>query len=90
MDPELKSLLEQNLQLAQENNKMLRAMKRRANWSLVGQIVFWGLFVIAPLIFVWGYLGPLMSAINGGDPSQGFNSTDFQKLLNQYQTQLGK
>ena len=49
MDPELKRLLDENLALAKENNEMLRAMKRRAQWSLLGQVVFWGLFVVAPL-----------------------------------------
>jgi len=90
MDPELKRLLDENLALAKENNDMLRAMKRRAQWSLLGQVVFWGLFVVAPLIFAWGYLGPLLSAVNGGDGTSGFTSQDFQNILQQYEGQQTK
>ncbi|HVX90711.1 MAG TPA: hypothetical protein VHC20_03685 [Candidatus Paceibacterota bacterium] len=87
MDPELKSLLDENLRLARENNMMLLAMKRRAQWGLIGQAVFWVLFVIAPLIFLWGYLGPLMSAVNGNFDGSGANMSDLQNLLQQYQNQ---
>lgn len=90
MDAELKSLLEENLRLTRENAEILRTMKRRAQWSLIGQIVFWGLFVIAPLIFAWGYLGPLLSAVNGGDGTSGFSSQDFQNILQQYEGQQTK
>ena len=87
MDPELKTLLEENVRLSRENNEMLRGMRRNAQWSLVGKLIFWALFVVAPLIFLWGYLGPLMSAINGGDASKGFSSQELQDLLKQYQAQ---
>ena len=90
MDPELKRLLDENLALAKENNEILVAMKRRAQWSLLGQVVFWGLFVVAPLIFAWGYLGPLLSAVNGGDGTSGFTSQDFQNILQQYEGQKAK
>jgi hypothetical protein len=86
MDPELKKLLEENLRVAQENNQMLSSMRKQARWGLIGRIVLWALFVIAPLIFLWGYLGPLMNAVNGNFGSGGgFNSGDFQNLINQYQ-----
>lgn len=87
MDAELKSLVEENLRLAQENNEILRSMKRRAQWGLIGQVVFWVLFVIAPLIFLWGYLGPLMNAVNGDFGTGGMNAQDLQNLLQQYQNQ---
>ncbi len=89
MDPVLKDLLEQNLKLAQENNDLLRSMRRRSQWGLIGQVIFWALFVIAPLIFLWGYLGPLMSALGGGDATT-FSPGNLQNLLQQYEAQQAK
>ncbi len=92
MDPELKTLIQENLRLAKENNELLLDMKATARRNLIVKMVMWVvvtiLFVVAPLIFVWGYIGPLMSAIGGGDGStSGFSAGDFQKLLDQYKAQ---
>jgi len=86
MDPELKALLEENIRLSKENNDLLRIMRRNAQWGLVGKIIFWLLLFVAPLIFVWGYIGPLMNAINGTGNST-FNSGNLQQLLDQYKAQ---
>lgn len=86
MDPELKTLLEENLRLAQENNQILVTMRRNAQWGLIGKIIFWLLLFVAPLIFVWGYIGPLMNAVNGSGDST-FNAGDLQNLLDQYKAQ---
>jgi hypothetical protein len=86
MDPELKSLLEENIRLSKENNDLLRIMRRNAQWGLVGKIIFWLLLFVAPLIFVWGYIGPLMNALNGTGDST-FNSGNLQQLLDQYKAQ---
>jgi hypothetical protein len=61
-------------------------MRRNARWGLLGKIIFWILIFVAPLIFVWGYLGPLMNAVNGSNPST-FNADNLQNLINQYKAQ---
>lgn len=91
MDPELKTLFQENLRLTKENNELLLAMKRAATRDRIVKVVMWVivtiLFVIAPIIFAWGYIGPLMSAVNGGDGSSSpFSADNLQKLLNDYKS----
>jgi len=45
MDPESKKLLEETLQLAQENNKMLHSMRRSLRWSRIMSIMYWVLII---------------------------------------------
>lgn len=85
MDPEIKKLLEENVRIAQDTNDMLRSMRRTARWGFVGKLVFWALLFVAPLIFVWGYIKPLLETVQGvQEASSGFNIENLQKLLEQY------
>ncbi len=85
MDPELKSLLEQNLAVAQETNEILKTMQRRAVWGFWGRVVFWIVVVILPLFFLpyffQKYLDTLTSAISGDGTTTDYNIDDLQKLL---------
>ncbi len=38
---ELKELVEKNIQLSQETNRMVRRMRRTATWGWIFQIVWW-------------------------------------------------
>ena len=45
MDPESKELLKANLELSQENNKMLHAIRRSMQMSRVMSFVYWAFII---------------------------------------------
>jgi hypothetical protein len=65
MDPESKNLLEETLELEQENNKMLRSVKRSMLWSRIMTIVYWIIIIgisFGAFLFLQPYFNRLMSA----------------------------
>ena len=62
MDPEERALLERSLKLTEENNQILRKMRRTARWAVV-----WGfikvLIIIVPLVVGYIYLQPFFEQI---------------------------
>ncbi len=69
MDPELKKLVEENLALTQENNKMLHLIRRsqeRAKWF---RIFYWGVIIALSLgsyYLIAPSLGKLTAIYGGG------------------------
>jgi Sec-independent protein secretion pathway component TatC len=63
MTPEERELLNRSLKLAEENNKMLRSMRRSARFSSFIRLVYW-LFIIGAAFgtyyFVQPYIAPIM------------------------------
>ena len=45
MPPEEKELLQKSVELGEENNRMLRAMKRSMLWSRIMSILYWVLII---------------------------------------------
>ncbi|MBI3888938.1 hypothetical protein HY311_04090 [Candidatus Nomurabacteria bacterium] len=45
MDPESQKLLEDTFALEQENNKMLRSMKRSMLWARIMSVLYWVLII---------------------------------------------
>ena len=78
MTPEEKSLLERTYKLVEENNDLLKSMRRNARWTTIMRIVYWAVvlflsvgayYAIQPYVTsLYGELGSLTSI---GD---GFNS----------------
>ncbi len=62
MDPESKKMLEQALELAEENNKMLHSMRRAQFWSNVVRAIYW-LFIIGTAIGAYYYVEPYVDQI---------------------------
>lgn len=62
---ELKKLLEENLAVAKDNNRLLREMRRNALLGLIAKTVLYLLLLGVPLLFLSSYIGPLMSAFTG-------------------------
>ena len=89
MDEQEKAMLTEALQLSQENNKMLHAMRRQAHWSQVWGSIKW-LLIIGSLIWSFYYLQPYLLQIaklyqetqNVQSTSQGY----FQNFLNDFQS----
>ena len=61
----LEKLLEENLAVAKDNNRLLREMRRNAILGLIAKIVIWLVILGVPLFFLSSYLGPLMEAFSG-------------------------
>ena len=45
MDPEIKELLEQNLALNEENNRLLRGLRRANRIAFVWRVIYIGIFL---------------------------------------------
>lgn len=62
MDDLDRGLLEQNLKLTKENNRMLHAMRRNAWLGGVFKLVMWAAFIIIPFWLYLQYLAPVMQS----------------------------
>lgn len=87
MTPEQQQLLQQAIQLSQENNRMIRAMRRDAAWGK-----FWGvlklIIIVAPMVWAWFYLQPYIQKINElyqqTQKVQNFSSENVQDWLKDF------
>lgn len=61
----LTKLLEENLAVAKDNNRLLREMRRNAILGLIAKIVIWLVILGVPLFFLSTYLGPILEALSG-------------------------
>jgi hypothetical protein len=59
---ELKMLLEENIVIAKDNNRLLRLIRRDAKIGLIVKIVIWVILLGLPLLF----LGPIIEALSAG------------------------
>ena len=96
MTPEERSLLERTAALAEENNKILKSMQRKAHWQLVFQIFYWLLIIgltFGAFYFIQPYINSLtgmlgeMNGLSSGQSgtSQGQSlGQELQNVLKQY------
>ena len=87
----LEELLNENVKLAKENNKILRRMERNALIGLVFKVVLWLVVLGVPLYFLSTYVGPLTEALRGSTVSPtglfGLPSAEqLQKILETYKS----
>ncbi|GMQ95108.1 MAG: hypothetical protein BMS9Abin13_218 [Patescibacteria group bacterium] len=59
MDPEAKKLIEKNLELSKENNKMLRKMRRAMRWGKVFKLFYWTI-IIGSTVGAYYYIQPFV------------------------------
>lgn len=64
MDSESKKLLEQTLELAEENNKMLHSLKRHMQVSRIVSIVYW-VFIIGSALGAYYLVQPYVDQVIG-------------------------
>jgi hypothetical protein len=84
----LEQLLEDNLELAEENNKILLSLQRTARWSFWGKLLLWIIVLVLPF-FVLGPLLHTLVPISAGGVGEkslfGLPSTqEIQSLLKAY------
>ena len=69
MDPESKKLLEENLRLAEENNKMLRSLHRSMRLRRFVSIIYWVLIIgstVGAYYFIQPYIEQVVGVYSGG------------------------
>jgi len=67
MDKDDRELLEKTLSLAQENNVMLRSMRRSMRWSKILHATYWIVIIalsVGAYIFIEPYLKQLLEVYN--------------------------
>jgi len=62
MDPEVKELLRRNIKLSEENNAILKKMRRGAAWSSAFRLVYW-IIIIGTSIAGFYYLNPYLKSV---------------------------
>lgn len=62
MDPESKKLLEETFRLAQNNNDMLRSMKRSIMWGHITRTIYW-VFIIGSAVGAFYLLQPYINQL---------------------------
>jgi len=68
MNEDLKPLLEENIRLASDNNRMLRAIRRDAWFGFAGKIILWLAVLVLPFYFYATYLGRLVESTSSLSP----------------------
>lgn len=64
MNPEEKEIIKKTLELAQENNKMLHALRRSMFWGRIIRIIYW-VIIIGAAIGVYYYITPYIDSAIG-------------------------
>jgi hypothetical protein len=62
VDPESKKLLEETFSLAQDNNKILHAMRRSMRWANVMTTIYW-LLIIGTAVGAFYFLQPYINQV---------------------------
>ncbi|MBI3306056.1 hypothetical protein HYZ82_02910 [Candidatus Nomurabacteria bacterium] len=75
MSPEERELLNRSVALAEENNQILRSMKRGQRWASIMRTVYW-VFIIGSAVGAFYLLQPYIDSVKGlyQDVSNGLNS----------------
>jgi hypothetical protein len=91
MDPETKQLLKDNIDLAQENNILLKKMVRNQKWTNIYRVVYWSIIIftsVGAYYFIQPLLGNMFNVYgvsdgnNVGDVMKEFsNQQQFKDLL---------
>lgn len=62
MTPEEKSLLERTYKMAEENNKILRSIRRSTRWSIFMKVFYW-VIIIGGAYGAYHFLQPYVNTI---------------------------
>lgn len=65
MTPEERELLTQSIKISEENNKMLRAMRRSAHFSSFLRLVYWAI-IIGVSLWTYYFIQPYLEAVVKG------------------------
>ncbi len=77
MNPEERSLLERTYKMVEENNTILRSIRRATRFSLVFKSIYWFIIIglsIGAFYYIQPYVNFMMGALNIGDKTNGAKS----------------
>jgi len=80
MDGEERQLLEKTFELAKENNKMLRKIRRGQKWASFMRMVYW-IIIIGVSIGAFYYLQPYIEQMQSFIKSTGTTFDQFKNIL---------
>lgn len=84
----LEQLLEDTLEVAEENNRMLNQIQRTMRWSFWGKLVLWVVLLGLPIFFLGPILKSLTPLQGAGGGSQGVfglpSAEQLQELIDSY------
>jgi len=86
VDPESKKLLEETFVLTQENNSMLRSMKRSMRWARIMRIIYWVIIVgvsVGAYYFIQPYINQLLGVYSGAKSNFDNVGSVLKNLTNQ-------
>jgi hypothetical protein len=88
----LEQLLEENLELAEENNRLIREIRRTGRIAFWLKLVLWATVLILPFLLIGPILAALIPAAGGASGSTfGIPTAEqFQSLLEAYQGGSGE
>ncbi|MDD3662597.1 MAG: hypothetical protein PHT84_01895 [Candidatus Pacebacteria bacterium] len=69
MEPEIKSLLEENLKLAKENNELLKKVREFQRWSRITKVLYWFIIIgiaLGAFYFIQPYFDGILNIYSGG------------------------
>jgi hypothetical protein len=69
MDNDTKQLLVENLDIAKENNLMLKKLVRAQKWAVIYRVVYWSIIILSSLgayYFIQPFLSNLVNVYTGG------------------------
>ncbi len=84
MSPEDRSLLERTLKLAEENNIILKSIRRSNRISMAVRALYWIVIIglsVGALYFIQPYIDFLFGALNGGGKTTDAVNTQSINLL---------
>ncbi|MDQ5893141.1 MAG: hypothetical protein QG640_152 [Patescibacteria group bacterium] len=87
MTPEERSLLERTYKMAEENNEILRSIRRSNRWSMAVKAIYWIVIIglsIGAFYFIQPYIEFMTSALGIGAANAG-DPTASQSLLKNFQ-----
>ena len=83
MTPDERSLLERTAALTEENNAILKKMRRSSRWTMAFQISYWAVIILltfGAFYFIQPYINSLTGALGSGNGS-GTGTTSYSQEL---------
>jgi uncharacterized membrane protein len=80
MQPEEREMLKKTLELAQENNIMLRSIRRGMFWGRVVRVIYW-VVIIGAAIGIYYYIAPYIDSAVGAYGNVKVDLKSFGNML---------
>lgn len=79
----LKELIEKNLEIAKENNRLIKAMRRDALIGGLVKTLIWIILIVGSFYLSFQFLAPYLAILE--NVQSGGGGFDFEGLMQQYQ-----